>query len=204
MTLDQPILLATNNAHKVAEIRAVFAEAGVSVQSLAEAGVEGPEPIEDQPTFEANALIKAQHYARRTDRVCLADDSGLMVDALHGEPGVRSARYAGVEGDRKRVDAANNAKLLGALAAVPDAKRTARFVCVMVLADAQRELALARGKVEGRILRTPRGDNGFGYDPLMHLTEAGRTAAELSPAQKNAISHRGRAAIAMLEQLRQM
>lgn len=201
MALRTDILLATNNAHKVHEISAVLGAGGMGVLSLAEAGVDAPAPAEDAQTFIDNALIKARYYAKISGLLCLADDSGLMVDALGGEPGVRSARFAGVEGGRSVIDPANNAKLLEALADVPDDKRTARYVCVMVLVDGEQVLAQVQGEVSGRILRVPRGDNGFGYDPLMYLPEVGKTAAELSPAAKNAISHRGRAARAMLEKI---
>ena len=198
------ILLATNNAHKVDEIQAVFVEVGLSVVSLSQAGVAAPAPSEDKDSFLENALIKARYYSKLAGRTCLADDSGLIVDALGGLPGVHSARYAGVDGDRQQVDRANNAKLLEALAAVPDEQRTARYVCVMVLVDGERELAQVRGAVEGHILRSPRGDNGFGYDPLMFIDAVGQTAAELSAQAKNAISHRGRATRAMLEKIRSL
>jgi len=187
------ILLATNNAHKVQEIQDVLASVGITVQSLRDAGVDEPEPVEDQPTFAGNAWLKARYYAQRTGRVCLADDSGLCVDALGGQPGVRSARYADAEGERREVDAANNRKLIESLQDVPEADRTARFVCVMVLADADATWAQVRGEVAGRIVDPARGANGFGYDPHFLIDELGRTAAELSPQQKNAVSHRGRA-----------
>jgi XTP/dITP diphosphohydrolase len=163
-----------------------------------------PEPEEDAETFEGNAAIKAVYYARATGMVCLADDSGLMVDALGGAPGVRSARYAGgggVGATRAERDAANNAKLLGELAGVPDAHRTARFVCAMVLASPAGEiLATTRGTFEGRIGLAPKGSNGFGYDPLLVIDD-GRTSADLSEAEKNARSHRGEAARAMVGEM---
>jgi XTP/dITP diphosphohydrolase len=142
--------------------------------------------------------------ARRkaTGRWTLADDSGLEVDALGGEPGVRSARYGGTGGTRAQRDAANNRKLLNALSAVPDEKRTARFVCAMCLADAEgRVAAETRGTVEGVIGREPRGHNGFGYDPLFGLPHLGCTSAELPTEQKNALSHRGDAARQMADRL---
>jgi XTP/dITP diphosphohydrolase len=198
---DRPILLATNNAHKVEEIRALFETAGIAVESLSEAGVELPEPVEDQPTFSGNAARKARHYARGTGRLCLADDSGLIVDALEGAPGVRSARFAGVTGSRAEVDAANNRKLIEQLKPLPPNQRSARFVCVMALASDRGVLAEVTGSVKGHIVLEPRGHNGFGYDPHFVVDELGRTAAELCPDQKNAISHRGRAARKMLATL---
>jgi len=198
------ILLATNNAHKVGEIKAVLGERGIACQSLRDAGMDGPEPAEDQPTFAGNALIKARYYAKRTGRVCLADDSGLCVDALGGEPGVLSARYAGAAGDRATVDAANNRKLVEALRDVPDADRGARFVCVMALADPKTTWAQVRGEIVGRIVDQPRGRNGFGYDPHFFIESHDRTAAELTPADKNAISHRGNALRELAAALRRL
>lgn len=199
------ILLATTNPHKLGEVRAVLEPHAIRVLSLndvlgpaGEAALE--EPVEDAPTFEGNARIKATHYATHTGRVTLADDSGLEVDALDGAPGVLSARYAGVGADRAARDAANNAKLLDALADVPDDRRTARFVCAMCLAAPDgRILATSRGTFEGRIAHGAQGNNGFGYDPLLIVAgdPTGRTSAELSPDEKNARSHRGAAARAI-------
>jgi XTP/dITP diphosphohydrolase len=189
------ILFATSNPHKVDEVRAILAPLGIDVVGLDAIVHPPPEPIEDGATFEANACIKATAYARATGRTCLADDSGLEVDALDGRPGVHSARYAGVGTTRAERDHANNAKLLDELKNVPDAKRTARFVCAMCLADAEgRILVETRGEFPGVIAREPHGSNGFGYDPLLFLPDRGCTAAELSPEQKNARSHRGEAA----------
>jgi XTP/dITP diphosphohydrolase len=141
-------------------------------------------------------------YATACRQPCLADDSGLAVDALHGAPGVRSARYAGVGATRAERDGANNARLLAELAAVAPEQRTARFVCAMCLADASGHVAAeTRGTVEGRICSSPRGSNGFGYDPIFELPELGRTSAELAPDQKNALSHRGDAARQMVASL---
>jgi XTP/dITP diphosphohydrolase len=190
------LLIATGNDNKRREIAAVLAERdGGQVSLLTLRDLEGApvEPEEDGETFEANATLKARYYARATGLWCLADDSGLEVDALGGEPGVRSARYAGVEGDRLTRDQANNAKLLTALAEVAEAARAARFVCVMALADPDGIVHFtARGEFEGVIGREPRGENGFGYDPLLVLPEGG-TVAELVAAEKNARSHRGQA-----------
>jgi len=163
------------------------------------------EPAETGETFAENARQKARYYARATGCWCLADDSGLAVDALGGAPGVRSARYAaerfGPDADRPARDAANTAKLLEAMRDVPDERRTARFVCHFALADPDRVLLDAGGQVEGIITRRPRGTNGFGYDPVFHVPSHGKTAAEMPPEEKNAISHRGRAARRFAEQL---
>lgn len=193
------LLVATSNAHKVQELRGIFAGLGVRVLGLGDvqplAGGGGwVEPVEDGGSFEANARLKAVSYARQAGRACLADDSGLEVDALGGEPGVESAYYAGHEGTRFERDARNNAKLLAALHGVPDERRTARYVCSICVAGADGGVLLtSRGTFEGRIGHQPRGGNGFGYDPLFIVAD-GRTAAELSEAEKNARSHRGEAA----------
>jgi XTP/dITP diphosphohydrolase len=191
------VLFASTNPHKVGEVRAIMRPFGVTVIGLdeVERASDVAEPVEDGETFAANARIKAVHYARALGRWCLADDSGLEVDALGGEPGVRSARYAGADGTRQERDRANNRKLLDGLKGVPDEKRTARFVCAMCLADEKgRIVAETRGTVEGVMGHEPRGHNGFGYDPLFRLPHLGRTSAELPSEQKNALSHRGDAA----------
>ena len=136
--------------------------------------------------------------------MALADDSGLEVDALGGEPGVISARYAGVSGPRSAVDPANNAKLIQKLRGIPAEKRTARFVCAMALAEPGKVVAATRGTVEGMMITEPRGTHGFGYDPLFYLPELGRTSAQLPPEKKNALSHRGNALRAMMEELRRL
>jgi len=199
------ILIATTNTHKLEEIEAILAPLGVKavgLHSITDLHVD--EPIEDAETFEGNAKIKAIHYARATGRMCLADDSGLEVDALNGEPGVYSARYAGVGATREDRDGANNKKLLEELSRLnlPTQKRTARFVCAMCFADPTgRIMAETRGVFEGLIADEPRGSNGFGYDPLLYLPDVGKTSAELSPAEKNARSHRGAATRAMAERI---
>ncbi|MCL4197032.1 MAG: RdgB/HAM1 family non-canonical purine NTP pyrophosphatase [Phycisphaerales bacterium] len=199
-----PILVATSNPHKLAEIAAVLGPLGLRVVGLDAADVNVPEPVEDGETFEANARLKAVYYARHAQRPCLADDSGLEVEALGGRPGVHSARYAGVGATRGERDAANNAKLLGELRTVPPERRAARFVCAMCLADAAgRVLAETRGEFPGVLIDEPRGTNGFGYDPLLLLPDVGWTSAELSPAEKNARSHRGFAARAMAQRIRE-
>jgi XTP/dITP diphosphohydrolase len=187
----QKITIATSNPHKVDEISATLGLLGITCVALGRTDI--PEPEEDGATFEENARIKAIAYARALGETVLADDSGLEVDALGGAPGVHSARYAGIGATREERDRANNAKLLAALESVPDALRTARFVCVLSIARADGTIvAESRGTFEGVIGRAPRGTNGFGYDPLLIL-EDGRTSAELSSAEKNARSHRGNA-----------
>lgn len=189
------LLIATTNRGKLREVREILADTSIAVLDLS-AFPGTPEAVEDGDTFEANALIKANHYARHTGCWTLADDSGLCVDALAGAPGVHSARYAGPLAD----DMANNRKLIAALEDVPRDRRTARFVCAMTLVkpahandDGGTVVATSRGEVEGFIVDTPRGDNGFGYDPHFYIPEVRKTAAELPPKEKNAISHRGKA-----------
>ncbi len=217
-------LLATTNPHKLRELQAVLGEVAAGWDTLASLDAATAEslvdPVEDADTFEGNAILKARGYARQTGRTVVADDSGLEVDALGGRPGVHSARYSGVRGSREHVDPANNAKLLEELAGVPVEQRTARYVCVLAVcpppksADREAfplEILTVRGEFAGRILlpgeaadpqhpAAGRGGNGFGYDPLFVLPD-GRTAAELSPAEKDAISHRGVAARALLARL---
>ena len=188
MKRPKAILVATSNPDKLSEVRAVLGELGVEFVTLAHFG-ELPAAVEDGDTFAANAEAKARHYSRLTGCWTLADDSGLEVDALNGAPGVRSARYAG----RSRDYAANNAKLVEELTGVPPEGRTARFRCAMALADGGRILASAAGTIEGRIIDTQRGSNGFGFDPLFLVPELGMTTAEMPPEQKNRISHRGQA-----------
>jgi XTP/dITP diphosphohydrolase len=198
-----PLVVATSNPHKIEEISAVLAPLGLEVLGLAEAGGGSlPEPEENGATFEENARIKAIAYAAMLAVPCLADDSGLEVDALGGEPGVRSARWSGAEGDRATRDAANNRKLVERIAALPERDRAARFVCAMCLASPDGTIvAESRGIFEGVIVETPRGANGFGYDPHLLLPGEGRTSAELSSAEKNARSHRGAAARAIASRL---
>lgn len=204
-----PIVIATGNPHKVEELRSIFASAGIPVLGLRDLPGHGGfhEPEENGATFEENATIKAVSYARQTGRLCLADDSGLEVDALGGRPGVISSHYA-TDGretgiTREERDLANNTRLLRDLEGVSPAGRTGRFVCTMILARPDGTiLARSRGTFEGRIGLAgdvPRGENGFGYDPLFLLPD-GRTSAELPPQEKNRLSHRGAAARAMAEQ----
>jgi XTP/dITP diphosphohydrolase len=190
-----PLLVATRNPGKAREFAAMLGKV-VGLGDLPDD--DGFEPDETGRTFRDNAVLKAQAYATRHRRRTLADDSGLVVDALDGQPGVHSARFArrnGVGGnDPTTRDADNNSYLLRRLRAVPDEQRTARFVCVLVLCDADgRVLVTAEGSVEGRILREPRGTNGFGYDPLFEHAASSRTTAEMTPDEKHAVSHRGEA-----------
>ena len=183
------IVLASGNAGKLAELRELLAGAGHVLRAQSEFGIVDAE--ETGRTFIENALLKARHAAAATGLPALADDSGLCVDALGGAPGLYSARYGGVHGDSAR----NIERLLGELRDVPDAARGARFHCALALlrdADDPRPL-VAEGSWEGRILREPRGTRGFGYDPVFLDPENGLSAAELAPAIKQAISHRGRA-----------
>lgn len=188
------VVFATSNPHKVKEAREILAPLGLEVLSLAELDCSLPEPEEDGATFEDNARLKARYYARGLGMSCLAEDSGLEVDALGGAPGVYSARYAGTNGSRAERDQANNEKLLRELAGVPMERRQARFVCTLALADAEGGIrAEARGTYAGFVAFAPRGAGGFGYDPLLFLPDRGCTSAELSPEEKNSRSHRGQA-----------
>lgn len=191
------VVVATRNAGKLAEIRAIGAGRGVVFVPM-EASIAAAE--ETGETFAENARLKALRCAEATGGLALADDSGLEVDALGGAPGVNSARYAGVG----CTYADNNAKLLAALEGVPPQRRTARFRCVMVLAEPGRVLAETQGTLEGRIAHSPRGSGGFGYDPLFYLPERGCTLAELAPEEKNAISHRGQALRRMLREIERL
>jgi len=185
------LLVATSNPGKLRELRAMLDGLDIELVTVREAGIDG-EVVEDQPTFEGNARKKATTLARRAGFAALADDSGLEVDALSGAPGVYSARYAG-EG---ATDQANVAKLLGALGESAD--RSARFRCVLALAWASGEVAfVADGRCEGAIAFAPSGDGGFGYDPIFVATGHERSMASLDAAEKNAISHRGKAMAAM-------
>lgn len=190
------IVLATRNPGKLKEIRAVLADLPVRIAGLEEFPPV-PEPEEHGLTFADNARDKALYYAVATGQWCLADDSGLVVDAIGGEPGVHSARYAAAEcppgSDRHTIDQANNRKLLNALKDIPDALRTARFVCCLALADGDHVILEASDTMEGRICHKPSGYNGFGYDPLFFIDSHGCTTAELPSDEKNRISHRGKA-----------
>lgn len=193
MTAMPEILLATHNAGKVREIRRLAAGHGWRWHGLDDFP-DLPPAVEDGATFAENARRKALHYAAATGLPTLADDSGLEVDCLGGAPGVHSARYAG----EPRDDAANNRKLVATLADIAREQRTARFRCAMAFAAPEEVLGETEGAVEGVIVDEARGDNGFGYDPHFLIPSLGKTMAELSPDEKNALSHRGQALRAML------
>lgn len=193
------LLFATSNPNKVRELAEVLGPLGFEITDLS-AFPALVEPIEDAPTFADNARLKALSYAQQTNTTCLAEDSGLEVKALGGAPGVHSARYSGLSGSRDVVDPANNAKLLAALKDVPWEQRDARFVCAMCMATPEGEIvAESQGAFEGRIGFEPKGENGFGYDPLFFVESMGCTGAELSKADKGRLSHRGQAARRLAE-----
>jgi XTP/dITP diphosphohydrolase len=192
------LVFASTNPHKFREIREILGPLGVLLHGLAETGRSPPEPAENAETFEGNARIKAVSYARALAQTCLADDSGLEVDALFGAPGVHSARYAGIGSTREERDRANREKLISELAKCGPVSRAARLVCALCLADATgRVLFEARGTLEGQITDEARGGNGFGYDSHLFLPDVNQTAAELSAAELNARSHRGAATRAL-------
>jgi XTP/dITP diphosphohydrolase len=193
------LLIATGSRHKFAELVALLDLPAAELLSLADVGLtdSADEPGE---TFEANATGKALHYARLSGLPTLADDSGLEVDILGGRPGVRTRRYAGPSA----TDADNNELLLAELADEPPAARTARYQCVLALAEGDNVVEVSRGSFEGRIAGAPRGTGGFGYDPIFEPAGepvGGRTVGQLTAAEKNAISHRAQAARAMRELL---
>lgn len=181
------ILIATHNKHKLAEISRILEPMGYEVVTDRDVGIELTDVEENGKTFLENARIKAESGCRESGLPCIADDSGLCVDALGGEPGVYSARYAGNHGD----DAANNEKLLLNLKNVPDEKRTARFVCSICVSFADGSEITAEGVCEGKIGYEYRGNNGFGYDPLFMVGD--KSFAEFTAEEKDAVSHRGNA-----------
>lgn len=191
------VVLASNNKGKLRELGELLAQHHMQVIAQGELGIE--DTVEDGLSFVENAIIKARHASIRSGLPAIADDSGLEVDALKGEPGIYSARYAGEHAD----DAANNRKLLEALAGIPDEQRSARFQCLMVFMRHAEDPTplICQGSWEGRILREPRGDNGFGYDPLFWVASENASAAELPAEVKNAQSHRGKALRCLLQQL---
>jgi XTP/dITP diphosphohydrolase len=194
------VLLATRNPGKLAELRRMLVAAdvaGVRVLGLADVP-EFPEEPETGATFAENALAKARDAVKATGLPAVADDSGLAVDALNGMPGVLSARWSGRHGD----DRANLELVLGQLADVPDDRRGAAFVCAAALAVPDGDEVVVHGEWTGRLTRGPRGQNGFGYDPVFVPDGEERTAAELAPEEKDALSHRGRAMRALLPHLR--
>ena len=189
--MDRRIVLATGNAGKLKEIREIFS--GIDIAIVAHSDFDTPEAIEDGLSFVENAIIKARNAAAHTGLPALSDDSGIEVDALHGEPGIHSARYAGD-------DESNIQRLLRELDGVPEDKRTARFQCVMVyLSHANDPVpVIAQGAWEGKILQAAQGEGGFGYDPVFFDPERGCSAADLSAEDKNTLSHRGKALRQML------
>jgi len=191
------VVLASGNPGKVRELSALLA--GLHLAVVPQSAFAVPEAAEIGLTFVENAILKARNAAQHTGLPALADDSGIEVDALQGAPGVRSARYAGSNAD----DAANLRKLLESLGDLPDEARSARFQCVVVfLRHAEDPTPLVcQGTWEGRITREPRGDNGFGYDPVFYVPTHGCTAAELPAEAKNALSHRGQALRRLVEAL---
>jgi XTP/dITP diphosphohydrolase len=192
------LVIASRNAKKLRELQPLLSGLGLNLRSIADFG---PDDVEETaPTFVENALIKARHACRLSGLPAIADDSGLEVDGLDGAPGVRSARYAGEPSD----DQANNRKLLEALRGAGTEQRSARFVCTMVyLRHAEDPVPLiAQGLWPGRILETPRGDSGFGYDPLFWVEDQACSAAELGAKVKNRISHRGQAVAQLMQLLR--
>lgn len=193
----QKLVLASGNAGKLREFREILAPQGFELIAQGELGI--PDPDETGLSFVENALLKARHASEASGLPALADDSGLCVDALGGAPGLYSARYAGAHGDH----AANIGKLLGELASRDDSERGAFFISVIALIRHPLDPAplIAQGRWQGRILHAPRGSGGFGYDPVFLDPDSGLSAAELEPAQKHRISHRGRAVAELLSRL---
>ena len=199
MSLPPRWVLATANRGKTAELAALFRASGLAIELVAQTDLNVPSAPETAPTFVENALLKARHAARMTGLPAIAEDSGLCVDALGGAPGVLSARFAGPSAN----DRANIAKLLATLSVVTT-RRAARFHCVLValLRADDPAPAIAAGGWSGEIMRDERGSNGFGYDPVFFDPRLGKTAAELSTAEKNSVSHRGAALRLLIELLK--
>ena len=191
------IVFATGNKDKMREIREIMQDCDVEIVSMKEAGID-PEINEDGATFEENAIIKAKAVAAFTDAIVLADDSGLEIDYLNKEPGVLSARYMGEDTSYT----IKNQSLIDRLEGVEKEQRTARFVCAIAAVLPNKEVIVTRKCMEGYIGWEQEGENGFGYDPIFFLDEFGCSSATLSPEQKNAISHRGKALRAMKEELK--
>lgn len=197
----QELILASGNKGKIAEFQRLLDSMGIQVQSM-KLYPEIGEIVEDGNTFAENALKKARTVCQATGKPALADDSGLMVDALDGAPGIYSARFAGEAHD----DAANNAKVLELMKNVPDDKRGAQFFCAIALVLPDGREYTVEGFCRGTLLHALQGDGGFGYDPLFYVAELGKTFAQLTMEEKNAISHRGMAnkkAVAIIQQLQQ-
>ncbi len=190
------VIAATHNKNKVREFREILGPMGYNVISAEEAGY-FEEPEENGETFMDNSLIKARAIYAACRKAAIADDSGLVIDALGGEPGVYSARYGGLEKNEDRVRL-----VLEKMEGVPDPKRTARFRCAVAFVSENGEEVTAEGGVEGLITLAPQGENGFGYDPIFYSPELGKTFAQASADEKNAISHRGRALRSLSQELR--
>lgn len=190
------IIFATGNEGKIREVRAILADLGPEIISMKEAGIRA-DITEDGKSYEENALIKAREVAKYTNAIVMADDSGLEIDYLKGEPGIYSARYMGEDTSYS----VKNRNLMDRLEGVPDEKRTARFVCAIAAVLPDGKELTARGTIEGRIGYEEAGENGFGYDPIFYVPEFGKTTAQLTPEEKNTVSHRGRALELMKAQL---
>lgn len=182
------LIFATGNEHKMVEIREILGELPVEILSMKDVGIKA-DIVENGNTFEENALIKAKEVCKLAGEMVLADDSGLEIDYLNGEPGIYSARYMGEDTSYH----IKNQNLIDRLEGVPDEKRTARFVCAIAAAFPDGRSFVVRGTIEGIIGYEERGTNGFGYDPIFYLPEYGCTTAELDPEKKNELSHRGKA-----------
>lgn len=195
--MERKVIFATSNEGKMKEVRAILEDLGMEVLSMKEAGI-SVDIVEDGTTFEENAVIKATEIQKVCGEIVLADDSGLEVDYLNKEPGIYSARYMGEDTSYK----IKNQSLIDRLEGVEDEKRTARFVCVIAAAFPDGSVEVTRGTIEGQIGYEEKGENGFGYDPIFYVPEYGCTTAQLSPEQKNEVSHRGKALRQMKEVIR--
>ena len=193
------IIFATGNQGKLREVRAIVADLGIEVESMKDAGID-VDIVEDGKTFAENALIKARTVCKACGEVTMSDDSGLEIDALGGEPGIYSARYMGEDTSYH----IKNMNLVERLEGVPDEKRTARFVCAIACVFPDGRELIGRETFEGRIGYEEKGENGFGYDPIFYVPEKGCYSAEVSPEEKNAISHRGKALRAMRAKLEEV
>lgn len=192
------IIFATGNENKMVEVRMILADCGYEIVSMKQAGID-IEIVEDGSTFEENATSKATVISKQKEAegcIVLADDSGLEVDYMNGEPGIYSARWEGVDTPYS----VKNQKIIERLDGVPDEQRTARFVCAIAAVFPDGSVVTRRGTIEGRIAYEPAGENGFGYDPIFYVPELGKTTAQIAPEDKNKISHRGRA----LEMIREI
>lgn len=192
------MIFATTNQGKVREIKAILGDIGEDVLSLKEAGISA-DIVEDGSTFEENAIIKAKAIMELTGQIVLADDSGLEVDAMNKDPGIYSARFMGEDTPYEE----KNRAIIERLEGVEGDARSARFVCVIAAAFPDGEVITTRGTIEGVIAKEPAGANGFGYDPIVYVPEYGMTTGQMEPEQKNAISHRGKALVAMKKILKE-